>query len=173
MSEQGKYVSRSEERQSWSWLVAEDLVNFPWYLLHRLGLGPKLGSGESAITWLGVPICWVIKMSVKCTYICWPIGLLDELVDKLLESGVGLSAGSCKVRCDWPGVTHQAWPITCDGLKVSWLVGISWGFPLQHTPLGPFPWPNGVVDLDIAVGGDGSDLHDFSGGSNGFRDYHR
>ena len=45
------------------------------YLLHQLGLGPRLGLGESAITCLGVPMCWVVKMLVKCVYVdpldCW------------------------------------------------------------------------------------------------------
>ena len=59
------------------------------------------------------------------------IGLLDELVDKLLESGVHLSAGSCKVGCDHSGMTHWAWPISHDSLKVSWSVGISWGSPYR------------------------------------------
>ena len=69
------YVSRSKERQSWSWLVAKDLVNFPWYLLHQSGLGLRLGSGELAKTWSGVPTCWVVKMLVECVYVdlldCW------------------------------------------------------------------------------------------------------
>ena len=58
MSEQGKYVSRSKKRQSWSWLVAEDLVNFLWYLLHQLGLGLRLSSGGLAKSWSGVPIAF-------------------------------------------------------------------------------------------------------------------
>ena len=48
MSEQGKYMSRSKGRQSQSWLVAEDPVNFLWYLLCQLGLGLRLGLGELA-----------------------------------------------------------------------------------------------------------------------------
>ena len=98
MSEQGKYVSRSKERQSWSWLVAENLVNFLWYLLYQLGLGPRLGSGESAITWSGVPMCWVVKMSVECVYVdlldcsmnwwtsCWSWVWVSVLV--VVKSGV-------------------------------------------------------------------------------------
>ena len=83
--------------------MAKDLVNFLWYLLCWSGLGPRLGSGELAITKSGVLTGWVIKTSVRCVY----VDLLDDLVDKLLESGRGLSAGCCKVGCDQLGVTSQ------------------------------------------------------------------
>ena len=55
--------------------MAEDLVNFTWYLLHQLGLGLRLGSGGLAKTQSEVPMCWVVKMSVRCVYVdrldCW------------------------------------------------------------------------------------------------------
>ena len=46
--------------------MAEDLVNFPQYLLHQLGLGSRLGLGGLAKSQLGVLTCWVVKMLVKC-----------------------------------------------------------------------------------------------------------
>ena len=125
MSEQGKYMSRSKKRQSWSWLVAEDFVNFPWYLLHWLGLGPRLGLGGSAKSWLGVLMCWVVKMSVKCMCVdpldcwmnwwtsCWSQVCISVLVVVRLS------------------VTDWVWLIGHDGLEVSQSVGIGWGFLLQ------------------------------------------
>ena len=129
MSEQGKYVSRSKERQSQIWLVAKDLVNIPWYLLHWSGLGLRLGLGGSAKSQLGVLMCWVVKMSVKCVYVdpldcwmnwwtsCWSWVCVSVLV--VVKSGVTNQVWH--VRCDWSVMT--AWKL------VSKSVG--WGFLLH------------------------------------------
>ena len=72
------------------------------------------------------------------SWVCvhWPVRLLDDLVDKSLESdGVSVLV---VVKL---GVTNQVWLISHDSLKVSQSVGVSWGFPLQGLELRSYQCP--------------------------------